>query len=322
VLEQGNRGPGAAPTSARKKRVGDCVAFLDSDDLWFPWTLRGSADAIAQHHEPHVLDGTLSPAARSRAKSSRPAIAYVRAQMELKVLRRAGARLVPQRLRPMMKGALRLVPSVFKYQEEIGFWEHLWSTGQFINNHYGPTFLAIAGEPDQSFLKDKIVADFGCGPQGSLCWASEAKARIGIDVLADSYTQFGITAHNMTYVVSSERRIPLPSNYVDVMFTINAMDHVNYFKTVCSEIVRVLAPGGLFVGSFNLGEPPTFSEPQTLSEQRVRDALFRRLDVQTYRTAPMGSREIGVYKYFLEPDMPRPAHYEEYCLWVRAKKKP
>jgi SAM-dependent methyltransferase len=240
--------------------------------------------------------------------------------MKLEVLRQVGVRIVPWRLRPMMKGIVRVLPSLFKYQEEIGFWQTLWNTGQFVNSHYGPTFLAIAGEQDQSFLKNKIVADFGCGPQGSLCWATEAKERIGIDVLADSYSQFGIATHNMTYVVSSERRIPLPSNYVDVMFTINAMDHVNYFKTICNEIVRVLAPGGLFVGSFNLGEPPTFSEPQTLSERRVRDVFLGQLDVQTYRTAPMGTREIGVYKYLVEPDAPRPAHFEEYCLWVKAKK--
>jgi ubiquinone/menaquinone biosynthesis C-methylase UbiE len=70
-----------------------------------------------------------------------------------------------------------------------------------------------------------------------------ARARIGIDVLADSYSQFGIHNHNMIYVASDERRIPLPSNYVDVMFTMNAMDYVSNFSVMAAEIVRVIAPG-------------------------------------------------------------------------------
>jgi glycosyltransferase involved in cell wall biosynthesis len=39
VLHQSNQGPGAARNLAAAGAIGRYLAFLDSDDLWFPWTL-------------------------------------------------------------------------------------------------------------------------------------------------------------------------------------------------------------------------------------------------------------------------------------------
>jgi len=218
----------------------------------------------------------------------------------------------------MVKGLVRVVPSRFKYREEITYWQTEWMAGRFHNDYYKQTMLMLAHERDCEFLRDKIVADFGCGPQGSLCWAKAARARIGIDVLADAYVRFGIHDHDMIYVSSDERRIPLPSNYVDVMFTMNAMDHVSSFSTMATEIIRVIVPGGLFIGAFNVGEPPTFSEPQTLTEERVRNRLLRHFSVEWVRSAIKGP-EGDVYKYIRESSGARERD-KAYLLCARARK--
>ena len=236
-------------------------------------------------------------------------------------LARKGGLLIPRRLRSLAKGVVSLLsPGTFKYQEEVGFWDgYLQSPeGLSANTHYEKTLLAISGESSKDFLAGKIIADFGCGPAGSLCWATPARARIGIDVLADQYTKFNITSHDMVYVQSSEKHIPLPSNYVDVLFTMNAMDHVNYFATVCREIIRIIAPGGLFIGSFNLDEPPTFSEPQTLTEDLVSSSLLQYLEVQSYRIAPVG-KSGNVYENFYLEKTPEDVGSHR-ILWVRARK--
>lgn len=182
--------------------------------------------------------------------------------------------------------------------------------------------LAMAEESSDDFLKGKIVADFGCGPRGSLVWASTAFLRIGIDVLADRYADAftdNITSHGMIYLKSTENVIPLPSDFVDVMFTLNAVDHVDNFTPMCKEILRVLKPGGLFIGSFNLEEPATTYEPQQLNENIVKENLLNYLEVQSYRITKKGPKN-DLYLPFFEGKLSYEPGQEGY-LWVRAIKR-
>jgi len=115
------------------------------------------------------------------------------------------------------------IPGV-KHTSEFYYWytQLKKDGGVFRNSWYRNLMLQIAGEKDQDFVAGKVIADFGCGPLGSLCWADKAKERIGIDVLADKYRLLGTDNQNITYIQSSENSIPLESGSVDILFTINA----------------------------------------------------------------------------------------------------
>jgi len=59
AIRQANKGPGAARNVGVQEAKGEYVALLDSDDLWFPWTLDVFARAIIQHQRPSILGGNL-----------------------------------------------------------------------------------------------------------------------------------------------------------------------------------------------------------------------------------------------------------------------
>lgn len=228
-------------------------------------------------------------------------------------------------LPPSIKRPLYRLSSLFvkKQAAEMAFWKSRWrkESGTFDHSHYERLFLAIAGEPNSSFVEGRVIADFGCGPRGSLCWARSAAQRIGIDLLVGDYYQHfsdALNLHSMIYVQSSEQHIPISSGTIDTMFTLNALDHVADLPRMCSELLRVLRPGGELIGSFNLNEPVAPCEPQTLTEPLLNECLLKHMTVKSYRiTVP--DEQGDPYGRFFSGQL-RYAQGDTAVLWVRAVK--
>ena len=84
ILRQENKGPGAARNLAMRQAGGRYLALLDSDDIWFPWTLACYREAIdgatvaggsSEDNAPSILFGSamhFSDAAELTAVSRTP----------------------------------------------------------------------------------------------------------------------------------------------------------------------------------------------------------------------------------------------------------
>lgn len=59
LITQQNAGPGIARNKGAEQAQGVYLAFLDSDDLWFPWTLETVAELIAEHDRPALISAKL-----------------------------------------------------------------------------------------------------------------------------------------------------------------------------------------------------------------------------------------------------------------------
>ncbi len=229
----------------------------------------------------------------------------------------------------MQKSAKKLLGKLYylfvsKHDAELRYWKRCYRKEGYAleNGFYRKLMLAIAQEADDSFLNNLVVADFGCGPRGSLVWISSADEKIGIDVLADSYRQAFpglLEKHCMRYVSCSESSIPLPDASVDVIWTINALDHVQNLNIMCLELRRILKSGGILMGSFNLNNPPSKAEPQTLSEALLKSTLFQHMDILSWRVS-RDPQNAAKYQAFYDGKL-IPSEGKPAVLWAKASKR-
>jgi len=213
-----------------------------------------------------------------------------------------------------------------KLELELSYWKDTFKSenGQFENGFYKKMMLAMAEENNDTFLKGKVVGDFGCGPRGSLAWADAASLRIGIDVIANRYLQCfpaELQKHKMIYVTSSEHSIPIPDATLDILFTVNALDHVTNLSDICSELRRIVKPGGLIIGSFNLNHPPTKAEPQRITEDVIKTLLFRDYEILSWRmSAPdTADKNKSLYHPLLTNQLIEPGGKPAF-LWAKVRK--
>ncbi|MDQ1374436.1 MAG: hypothetical protein QOJ09_1774 [Actinomycetota bacterium] len=175
------------------------------------------------------------------------------------------------RLKPLLRKAyvgarFRGDAKKVKGFEEMRFWQGVAAGegGVLRHSHFKPFFTTTFGL-DDDFFAGRRMLDIGCGPRGSLEWATQAAERVGLDPLVPQYRRLGIDRHAMRYVASGAEEMPFPDGHFDIVSSLNSLDHVDDLDRTVAEIVRVLKPGGTFLLITDVNHDPTPTEPITFS---------------------------------------------------------
>ncbi len=148
-----------------------------------------------------------------------------------------------------------------KGKHELSYWRTRKEEETTLSNRHYQYFYTSHFGFDTAFYDGKKILDIGCGPRGSLEWADMVCERIGLDPLAELYSELGTDSHKMTYVGTGAEKIPFPENYFDVVCSFNSLDHVDDLDETVKEIVRVIAPGGVFLLLTDVNHKATLCEP-------------------------------------------------------------
>jgi SAM-dependent methyltransferase len=187
-------------------------------------------------------------------------------------------------LRPLLRTELRAIPPVRKVwtrlgrKAELSFWQN--SRPDLIGDGAREWTYTVLFGIERGWYRDKRMLDVGCGPRGSLDWATEAEARVGLDPLADEYREMGVDTAAMDYVKGVAEAMPFDDASFDVVGSFNSLDHVEDVDKVAAEIARVIRPGGMFLLGTDVAHRPRLMEPHTFGWDLTRrfDPWFEVVD--------------------------------------------
>lgn len=169
-----------------------------------------------------------------------------------------------------------------KRWNELLFWRKtlMQAKGNFYNAHLKEFYTTFFGL-DFEHYAGKRVLDVGCGPVGSLEWATNAARRVGLDPLADDYVKLNKGKHAMEYVQGPSEQMPFPDGSFDIVAMFNALDHVEDVQKTIGELSRVTAPVGDLLLIYEINHPPSITEPHMLDADLIK--TFEGFDVVSCR---------------------------------------
>jgi ubiquinone/menaquinone biosynthesis C-methylase UbiE len=178
--------------------------------------------------------------------------------------------------------ALSLMPKTaqtkLKEWKELRYWRRRQAQETNLTNaHYAYFYTECFGLGLEDYRGHRIL-DVGCGPRGSLEWATSAAEAVGVDPLADRYRALQTRKQRMTYVNAYAETMPFADEYFDDVFCFNALDHTADFHAALKEIDRVLRPGGRFLVITEVNHAPTLAEPNCIMPDELAALLECKYD--------------------------------------------
>ncbi len=125
----------------------------------------------------------------------------------------------------------------------------------------------------RQLVTNKIVLDIACGEgYGSAYLAGFAQRVVGVDIAPDAidHATLKYSKNNLEYLTGSCLSIPLDDNAIDVVVSLETIEHISEHDVMMREIKRVLRPDGILVISspdkLEYSDKPAFHNPFHVKE--------------------------------------------------------
>lgn len=126
---------------------------------------------------------------------------------------------------------------------------------------------------ERSHFAGKRVLEIGNGPLAPILQFDNCE-RHGVDPLNNLYMRAGwpLFAYDAKFIAQGGEQLPYPDAYFDAVISVNALDHVDDFDKVASEMQRVVRRDGeiRFEVEYHAA---TVTEPLQLDDDKVRRAF-------------------------------------------------
>lgn len=141
---------------------------------------------------------------------------------------------------------------------------------------------------------EAIVVDIGCGPRSFL--AGMGGRHVFVDDLIGAYiSELGATYEGLAVNARSEL-LPFEDDSIDVVYSVNMLDHVDDLPETMFELHRVLSPSGVMVLQTYFNSHPLLpSEPGVVDRYAFDSLIEPYFVVENLRTHEVESPEINSY---------------------------
>jgi SAM-dependent methyltransferase len=149
----------------------------------------------------------------------------------------------------------------------------LWAVNAVMTMHNMRPSYSEELRLERDHFTGQRVLEVGSGPLAPILQFTGC-IRHCLDPLVNTYMAAGwpLYDYEAKFINVGGERMPYPDAYFDSVISVNALDHVDDFEKVASEIQRVVKHGGSIYFEVEY-HAPTVTEPITLTDERILAAF-------------------------------------------------
>lgn len=150
----------------------------------------------------------------------------------------------------------------------------------------------IKSLPKPDLNNDSVVLDIGCGPYD--CISDLPGHKIYLDDIIQTYVERLSASFSGMCVDARTELMPFANNSIDLIYSVNMIDHVDDMPETVFELHRVLRNGGaLYLQSYYNSHPLLETEPGVFDRHFIDNYISPYFEIETLSTFAVGDPAIS-----------------------------